>query len=480
MESRQKIIVAVLMMGTLMGSLDSTIVILAFPTIADHLHSDLLTSLWIILAYLLVVAVCTTQLGRIGDIFGRSRMFNAGFGVFTAGSLFCGLSPTIQLLIGSRVVQAVGGALMQANSGAIIADTFPTNARGTAYGYISLSWTAGAMLGIVLGGIITTFIGWEYIFFINIPIGILATAAGMRYVQDQVRIQSKMDIVGMFLLGLALILLSYSGVDFAGQGVAWTNIISFGLGIIISILFILFELRTTHPMINFSALSNRVLRYSISASFFLSLGYLSVVFLITMYLQGIRSLTPLDAALLLTPGYVVGSFLSPLMGRFSDRYGARIIATIGTVFLILATFVYLTLRTDTPLEVVLLASGISGIGTSMFFPANNSAVMANAPAGTYGGISGILRTVQNTGILGSFVIAITVAAASIPRTVAFEVFIGTTNLVGGVSEAFISGIDAALYISILIIGIAGVMSFMRGREIREGHEGGLPPSDDRQ
>jgi EmrB/QacA subfamily drug resistance transporter len=468
MESRQRIIIAVLMIGTLMGSLDSTIVILAFPTIAERLHSDLLTSLWIILAYLLVVAVCTTQLGRIGDIFGRSRMFNAGFGIFTFGSLFCGISPSIQWLIGSRAIQAVGGALMQANSGAIIADTFPPNARGAAFGYISLSWTMGAMLGIVLGGVITTFIGWEYIFFINIPIGIVATVVGVRYVQDQMRIEAKLDMVGMILLGLSLFLLSYSGVDFAGQGVTLSNIVPLVLGIVTSILFILFELRAPQPMIDFSMLKNRVLRYSISAAFFLSLGYLSVVFLITMYLQGIRALTPLDAALLLTPGYVVGSFLSPLMGRYSDRYGARIIATIGTAFLIVATIVYLTLRTDTPLEVVLLASAVSGIGTSMFFPANNSAVMAHAPAGAYGGISGLLRTVQNIGILGSFVIAISVAAASIPRMVAFEVFIGTTNLVGGVSEAFISGIDAALFISILIIALAGVMSLMRGREIREG------------
>ncbi|MDD1675818.1 MAG: MFS transporter, partial [Methanomicrobiales archaeon] len=227
MESPQKIIVVILMMGTLMGSLDSTIVILAFPSIADSLQSDLLTTLWIILAYLLVVAVCTTQLGRIGDIFGRSRMFNAGFAVFTLGSLFCGLSPTIQLLIGSRMIQAVGGALMQSNSGAIVADAFPPNSRGTAYGYISMGWTIGAMLGIVLGGVITTFIGWEYIFFINIPIGIVATLAGMRYVQDQVRIQSRMDIPGMVLLGLGLVLLSYAGVNFAGEGVAWSNIVPF-------------------------------------------------------------------------------------------------------------------------------------------------------------------------------------------------------------------------------------------------------------
>jgi EmrB/QacA subfamily drug resistance transporter len=470
MDGQQKIIVTILMLGTLMGSLDSTIVILAFPTISQSLHADMLTTIWIILIYLLVVAVCTTQLGRLGDIYGRSRMFNTGFGVFTLGSLVCGLSPSISWLILSRGVQAFGGALMQANSGAIIADTFPPDARGTAFGYISLGWTSGAMLGIVLGGIITTYFGWEYIFFINLPIGILATVLGFRYIRDHVRVRAKLDMTGMILLGLALTLISYAGVDFAGEGVAVTNILSACSGVVAIVLFLVYESRTPEPIINFAVFKNRILKYSVLAAFFLSLGYLSVVFLITMYLQGIRALSPLDAALLLTPGYIVGSLLSPLMGRLSDRYGARILATSGAIMLILATLVYLMLRLDTPFWVVLLASGISGIGSAMFFPSNNSAVMANAPPGSFGGISGVLRTVQNIGILGSFVVAITVASASIPREVAFEVFIGTSNLVGGVSDAFLHGIDASLWASIVIMGIAAVLSWLRGDELRRsGH-----------
>ncbi|MGB7788502.1 MFS transporter [Methanoregula sp.] len=467
MDTKQKIIIFVLMLGTLMGSLDSTIVILAFPTISDSLHATFIATLWVILIYLLIVAVCTTQLGRIGDIYGRSRMFNAGFGVFTFGSLFCGLSPGIYWLIFSRGIQAVGGALMQANSGAIIADTFPPNVRGTAYGYISLGWSSGAMLGIVLGGIITTYVGWEYIFFINVPIGIAATLLGLRYVTENTRVNARLDTTGMFLMGTALTFISFSGVDFATEGTAPLNIAALGIGAVFILLFVLFELQTERPIIDFSALRNRILRYSMLAAFFLSLGYLSVVFLITMYLQGIRALSPLDAALLLTPGYIVGSLLAPYMGKLSDRYGARMLATSGTLMLILATLIYLTLGVATPLWVVLIASGISGLGTAMFFPSNNSAVMANAPQGSYGGISGILRTLQNIGILGSFVIAITVSAASIPRDVAFEVFIGTTNLVGGVSSAFIRGIDAALWASVAIIGIAGVLSWMRGQETRE-------------
>jgi EmrB/QacA subfamily drug resistance transporter len=463
MDTRQKIIIAVLMLGTLMGSLDSTIVILAFPTISQSLHADLLSTLWIILIYLLVVAVCTTQLGRLGDIYGRSRMFNTGFGVFTLGSLFCGFSPGIGWLILSRAIQAFGGALMQANSGAIVADTFPAEVRGTAFGYISLGWTSGAMLGIVLGGIITTYVGWEYVFFINIPIGIAATILGLRYVRDTVRTKTSLDITGMLLLGAALTLVSYAGVDFAAEGLAGINILAFLLGIVAIILFIIYESKISNPLIDFHTFGNRVLRYSVSAAFFLSLGYLSVVFLITMYLQGIRGLSPLDAALLLTPGYVIGSLLSPKMGTLSDRYGARLLASLGAGVLILATFLYLTLQLDTPLWVVLIASGVSGIGSAMFFPSNNSAVMANAPHGSYGSISGILRTVQNIGILGSFVIAITVASAAIPRDVAFEVFIGTTSLVGGVSEEFLHGIDASLFASVVIMGIALVLSWLRGR-----------------
>jgi EmrB/QacA subfamily drug resistance transporter len=461
-------VLLILALGTLMGALDSTIVILAFPTIADALHADLFTALWMILVYLLVVAITTTQLGRLGDIYGRSRAFNVGFAVFTAGSLFCGLSPTMGVLILSRAVQAFGGALMQANSGAIIADMFAPNERGLAYGYNSLGWTSGAMLGIVLGGVITTYLGWEYIFFINIPIGIVATALGIRYLRDSGTAHATLDLGGMILLGISLTLISYGVVDVAVEGPLSWNLLLTGAGILLLLLFIGYELRTPAPMIDRAAFSHRVLRYSLAAAFLMSLGYLAVVFLITMYLQGIRGLSPLDAALLLIPGYLMGSLLSPSMGRYADRYGARTIATMGTVVIMVATLLYLTLRVDTPFWVVLAASAVSGIGTSMFFPANNSAVMASAKPGFYGSVSGVLRTVQNIGVLGSFVLAISVAAASIPRDVAFQIFIGTTSLKGGVSQAFITGIDAALTVSLVILFFTAILSWGRGREERAG------------
>jgi EmrB/QacA subfamily drug resistance transporter len=460
-------VLTIVVLGTLMGALDSTIVLLAFPVINDSLHSDFITTIWIILAYLLVIAVTTTQMGRIGDIYGRSRIFNLGFAIFTVGSALCGLSPHIYLLITFRAVQAAGGAIMQANSGAIIADVFSREVRGRAYGYNSLGYTSGAMLGIVLGGIITTFISWQYIFFLNVPIGIIAVAAGLKYVKDTTRTPAKLDLLGISLLAVALVFLSLGLVDFTTTGFSALSLTLIVIGAVLLPIFVWYDRRLENPMIDFEALKIRVLRNAVSSAFFVSLGYFSVVFLLIMYLQGIRGLSPLDAALLLVPGYVAGSFLGPLMGRLSDKYGSREIATLGVCFLGAAIFIYLTLGVTSSLYIVLLGSAVSGFGTSMFFPANNSAVMANARMGSYGSISGLLRTLQNIGILGSFVLAISVAAASIPRQVAFEVFIGTTILTGGVTKDFITGIDHAYYVSLAILVIAGVLSFIRGREIRK-------------
>jgi EmrB/QacA subfamily drug resistance transporter len=460
-------VLTIVVLGTLMGALDSTIVLLAFPVINDSLHSDFITTIWIILAYLLVIAVTTTQMGRIGDIYGRSRIFNLGFAIFTVGSALCGLSPHIYLLITFRAVQAAGGAIMQANSGAIIADVFSREVRGRAYGYNSLGYTSGAMLGIVLGGIITTFISWQYIFFLNVPIGIIAVAAGLKYVKDTTRTPAKLDLLGISLLAVALVFLSLGLVDFTTTGFSALSLTLIVIGAVLLPIFVWYDRRLENPMIDFEALKIRLLRNAVSSAFFVSLGYFSVVFLLIMYLQGIRGLSPLDAALLLVPGYVAGSFLGPLMGRLSDKYGSREIATLGVCFLGAAIFIYLTLGVTSSLYIVLLGSAVSGFGTSMFFPANNSAVMANARMGSYGSISGLLRTLQNIGILGSFVLAISVAAASIPRQVAFEVFIGTTILTGGVTKDFITGIDHAYYVSLAILVIAGVLSFIRGREIRK-------------
>ncbi|MEM4911686.1 MAG: MFS transporter, partial [Metallosphaera sp.] len=349
----------------------------------------------------------------------------------------------------------------------IIADVFPPNERGKAYGVTSIGWNVGATLGIVVGGVLTTLVGWRYIFYINVPIGIAAVILGVRYVRDVQRAKAqKLDVPGMLLLLSGLSMITYGASDVAGRGINAFNGSLIGAGVIIIASMLIYERRAENPIIDLKAFQNRVLSFSILASFFQSMGYLSVVFVIIMYLQGIRGLSPLNASLLLVPGYVVASSLGPFAGRLSDKIGARIPASIGISMMMGAILVYLTLTLSSPLYVIIIASVIGGLGSAMFYPANNSAVMANARRGFYGGANGLLRTLANLGTLFSYVLALTVASLSIPRYVAFEVFLGTINLVGGVAGSFLTGIKEALVVAFFILVIALVLSASRGKETR--------------
>ena len=467
MESESRLIIA-LMIAVLMGAVDSTIVILALPTITVQLGATLSSSIWIIMIYLLVIAVGTTQLGRLGDILSRKRIFNAGIGLFTLGSALCGAAPTILSLIIFRGVQASGAAMIQSNSGAIVADNFPPNRRGRVFGYTSVGYNAGAMLGIVFGGLITTFIGWRYIFYINVPIGIFALLFAIQNIRAGKRVKNSLDIPGIVMLALSLSFISYAAVDITSSGVDPFNELLIIIGLIVIVTFVMVERIVANPLLPLKIFRIRILSFSIMASFFQSLGFLAVVFIIIMYLQGIRGLSPLYSSLLLLPGYVVGSILGPYFGKLTDRIGSRIPATLGIAIMAAAIVVYLTLTIVSSLYVVLAGSFLTGTGSSMFYPANNSAVMANSPRELYGLSSGFLRTMANIGMLGSFVIAISIASISVPRYVAFEVFAGVLNSLGSVSASFMSGIHASLIVAIVILSIAAMLSLSRGGEVRSG------------
>lgn len=474
MNSNAQLLVVVL--GTLMAAVDTTIVVLALPVIASSLHADLALVIWTLLAYLLTTAVLATQMGRVGDILGRSKVYNTGFVIFTISSALCGISPDVYALIGFRILQGIGGSMLIGNSSAIISDVFPREIRGRAFGFTALGWNSGATLGIVLGGILTTFLGWQWIFYINVPIGFLAVILGVRTLKDTNKNQAKLDVVGGVLLGASLSLISFGAVEMAGNGLTLYSLSFMIVGASLLIPFVFYELRSDHPMLQLRAFRERILTYSIVASFLQSMGYLSVVFLLIMYLQGVKGLSPFYASLLLVPGYVLSSLISPYMGRLADRLGSRIMATSGIFMMLVAMGIYLTLTVSSPLFVVVIASIISGVGASMFYPANNSSIMRNAPRQFYGAISGLARTLGNIGTLASYVISITVASLSVSRETAYEVFLGTTNLQGGVSVSFVHGIHEAFLTSIGILVLALVISALRGSEtqVRDRRMEGAP------
>ncbi|MCY0869408.1 MAG: MFS transporter, partial [Firmicutes bacterium] len=168
MTSYQRLALTVILIGVLITAVDTTIVVLALPTMMASLKSPLSGAVWVILSYLLVITLLATQVGRIGDMFGRVRIYEYGFLVFIIGSLLCGIAGNETQLILFRILQGIGGAFVTANSGAVIADTFPPEVRGRAYGFNSIGWNLGAILGILLGGFITTYFSWRWIFLINV------------------------------------------------------------------------------------------------------------------------------------------------------------------------------------------------------------------------------------------------------------------------------------------------------------------------
>jgi EmrB/QacA subfamily drug resistance transporter len=459
--------IIIVMMGVTMSAIDTTAVVLGLPVIMRDLHSNIISMIWVIMSYLLVITVAGTQVGRLGDMFGRVRMYNLGFAVFTVGSLFCAFSTNGPQLISFRVLQGIGGALVSSNSGAIIADTFPQRERGKAYGFTGVGWSVGAIFGILIGGAFVTFLNWRYIFLINLPIGVLATTAGYVLLKERSpKLRARLDPVGIVLLAAGLFAVLLSLTDMTGSGYSIRYGTEFVVGISLMIAFAFWEKRFTSPLLDLAILRERVLSASVLAAFFQALASFAVIFLIIMYLQGPRGLTPWNASLLLIPGYVLGGMIAPFAGKLSDKLGARVVASVGLLAQVVGIVIYSTLGLNSSLYIVVLGSIVNGAGSSSFFPANNSAVMASAPPNAYGVANGLLRTLSNTGMVSSFALALLIASISIPRELSFQIFLGVGGIQGTLSSAFVDGMHAALLSTIALLSVALLLSVLRGKETR--------------
>ncbi|WP_243668823.1 MFS transporter [Vulcanisaeta sp. JCM 16161] len=440
MDRTQFMVLALLTLASFMTALDSTIVILALPVMLTALHSDLSTLVWVILIYILAVTVFSTQLGKLGDLKGRARMFNLGMILFGIGSALCGLSTSAMELIGFRTIQALGGSLMTSNTMAIASDYFRPEERGFVFGTTSMGWNLGAVAGILAGGVITTFIGWRWIFYVNVPIAIFSFIMGLAYLRDRgVRIKQDFDIYGAVTLGLSLGLLSMAGITYAGVG--YNNAVGLMTlsGLALFVIFIYIETRAKSPLISLRLFRIKMFTLSSLSYFFQYMANNAILFLLIMYLQGVRGLNPFYASIWLVPGYLLGSIAATFGGRLADRSDARVIASVGLTLQAVAYVLYDTLLTlTTPFYYITIIASISGIGAGMFFAANGKMVMFDVPRDMYGIASGTNRTIGNIGILLSFIIAIVVSSMAIPRSVAFQIFVGTSILTPSLMAPFIN------------------------------------------
>lgn len=460
--SSDSLALLVIVIGVLITAIDATVVILALPQLRVALHLGLSSVIWVVTSYLVAITLLATQVGRLGDMFGRVRMYELGFVIFTAGSAACALSWNEASILASRVIQGVGASLVSANAGAVIADTFPPELRGRAYGYNAVGWNIGAVMGVMLGGTIVTYASWRWIFWINIPIGLFALFIARRVLRDQPERHSRrLDLVGMSLLGAGLFGLLWGMTTLTSHPLDVAITTSLIGGVVFLALFALSQTHRSAPMMDLSIFKVPTIAASLLASYLQSIASYSVLFLLLMYLQGVKHLNPLIASLLLVPGYIAGGIIGPISGRYADQKGSVLPATVGLGIGIVSLLIYAQLTPSSSLYLAMFAFVLGSIGTDTFFPANSSSVMRAAPLGSFGIASGMLRTFTNLGMVFSFTLAILVASRHISRSEAVGAFVGSNPLAHASAISFTEGLHAAFYLSAALMILAGIFSVSR-------------------
>jgi MFS family permease len=434
-------------LGVLIYAIDGSIVIISLPAIFRGIGLDPLAPgnigylLWMILGYLLVTAVLVVALGRLGDMFGRVRMYNLGFVVFSAASLALSVDPFhagpgALWLIAWRIVQAVGGSMLMANSAAILTDAFPARQRGMALGINQITALAGQFLGLLAGGVLAA-VDWRAVFWVSVPIGVIGTIwsyASLREVGTHGR-STKVDWPGnvTFAAGTALVLaaMTYGIQPYGGHSTGWTNpkvLGGLGLGIALLVAFVIVETRIAEPMFRLGLFRIRAFAAGNLASLLVSIARGGLQFMLIIWLQGIWlplhgyrfEDTPLWAGIYMLPltaGFLIAG---PLSGYLSDRYGSRTFATLG-LLLVAASFVgFLSLPVNFYYPAFAAILLLSGLGQGMFSSPNTSSIMGSVPPDQRGVASGMRATFQNAGTSLSigvfFSLMVTGLSRSLPDT----------------------------------------------------------------
>lgn len=465
--------------ATLMAAIDTNIVLISLPTIGRELAGTTATLLlWILLGYSLLTAVVLLNFGRLSDMFGRVRLYVLGFSVFTVGSALCGLSQTGLELVTFRLVQACGAGFLFSNSAAIITDAFPPNERGRALGINQVSLVVGAVSGLVLGGLITSTIGWRWIFFVNVPIGIVATVRARIDLKELARpeLAPRVDWAGniAFAGGLTLLLV---GITLGGLGE-----LSLAGGVAVAVaglallgVFVVIERRERSPMLDLSLFRNRLFASSTFAVLFNALARGAFTFILVFYLQGPpRFLTPLTAGLFLIPVSVSLAAVGPVSGWLSDRFGPRPFL-IGGLFVSAAG--YLWLSTIGPDESFYALAGplvLAGAGMGLFASPNRAAMMTAVPPNRRGVASGIGTTFVNTGMTVSLGLSLLILTSVLSRQQIQAIFLGTAASLGGtpIGPGFLVAIHLIFLASTALILAALVPILLRER----GARGPPPPA----
>lgn len=441
--------------GTFMSALDSSVANVVLPVLRNAFKSDIPTVEWIVTIYLLVVSGLLLSFGRLGDIRGHKLTYSAGYGIFLLGSIFCGLSPTVQTLIAFRVLQALGAAMLFANAPAILTGNFPPEQRGQALGLQATMTYLGLTVGPSLGGWLTDQFSWRAVFFINIPVGLLGLMLSLRFIpiEEKRKRTEPFDFSGafVFMAGLVSLLLAMN----QGEAWGWGSPAVIGmilLGIVLLVVFVRIEQHKTSPMLDLSLFKIRLFSASTASAVFNYICLYSVIFLMPFYLIQGRGLSTGQAGLLLTAQPLIMAIAAPISGTLSDRIGSRSLSTFGMGVIAAGLFLLSQLNDQSPFWFIMLSLAVVGLGIGIFISPNNNALMGSAPHHRQGIAAGVLATARNVGM----VLGVGLAGAVFTTFIS----IGTQQ---GASHPLLIGIRASFLVAAGISILGMFTSALRGQ-----------------
>ena len=421
MDLKWRVLIAV-GFGTYMATLDFNIVSVALPTLSDEFHRSPDTVLWAMLASNLVITGLTLTAGRAGDLFGRKRLYLAGWIIFTIGLCFVGTAQNIDQLIAYRFFQGAGVALAIANGNAIVTDVFPDSERGRALGTIGAIVGAGLMCGPIFGGVILSFLSWRWIFWLRVPIGFVAFAAAWRLIPDEQRKPAgqKLDVPGAIALFIGL-----SGTLIAvnrGGSWGWASPAVLGLFALSAaaiVAFLRVEANSSSPIVALPLFKVPTFSAPVLALLLTFVGQAAAIFLMPFYLEDIKGYSTASTGLVISVVPFAMILLSSASGYAADRWNFRFQTTVGTLIVMAGLFSLATLRMDSPLWAVTLRLAIIGIGTSIFMAPNTSTLMGSVDRTMLGTASAASATSRNIGnavglaMSGAILVGVGSAAAGI-------------------------------------------------------------------
>ncbi|MGH4137879.1 MFS transporter [Clostridium sp.] len=453
------VILFVVVMVTFMCTLDSSIVNVALPVMSKALNVTSGSIQLVVTSYLIIISATILVFGRLGDILGKTKVFKFGIALFTLGSLFCGITRSFPILVLARVIQGIGAAGTMANNQGIITEVFPANERGRALGITGTFVALGSLVGPALGGFIVSATSWEYIFLINVPIGIITLFYSFKILpKDHKSVRGKLDGIGALLFMLAIVPL-FAALG-QGQKIGFTKpiiLLGFLIAIVAFVAFIMVEKKRENPLLQLQIFENKLFSLSIFCGFVSFVAIFCSIIIQPFYLQDVMKFSPAFTGLILMIFPLILSVVAPISGHLSDKIGSEILTFIGLVITSLGLLLMSTLNEQSSVISMIIFIAVMSLGNGLFQSPNNSLVMSTVSRDKLGIAGSVNALVRNLGMVCGIALATTILYNRMSYKIGYHV----TDYVIGRNDAFIYGMRTVYITAAVICMIGGILTFLR-------------------